>query len=285
MAASSWRGIRTREMTEETFPKGDLMKGKRGLVMGVANKNSIAWAIAQQLSAQGAEIAFTYVNEAMERRVRPLAESLGAKIILECDVLKDESMDAAFAAITKSWPTIDFLVHAIAFTDKTALEGSFVENTTRQIFKDTMDVSAFSFVDAAKRAARLMPNGGSMVTLTYLGSERTIPNYNVMGVAKAALEASTRYIARDLGPAQIRVNAISAGPIKTLAAAGISSGRHMFSFNRKASPLRDDTDVRGVAGAALYLLSDLGLSCTGEVLHVDAGFHIVGMPEEAALKE
>jgi enoyl-[acyl-carrier protein] reductase I len=273
-------------MSEDvTFPAGSLMRGRRGLIMGVANKNSIAWAIAQQLHAQGAELAFTYLNEAMERRVRPLAESLGAKLILECDVLKDESMDAAFAAVARTWPHIDFLVHAIAFTDKSALEGSFVANTTRQIFKDTMDVSAFSFVDAARRAAALMPTGGSMITLTYLGAERTIPNYNVMGVAKAALEASTRYIARDLGPQGIRVNAISAGPIKTLAAAGISSGRHMFSFNRKAAPLRDDTDVRGVAGAALYLLSDLGASCTGEVLHVDAGFHIVGMPDEAALKE
>jgi enoyl-[acyl-carrier protein] reductase I len=270
---------------ESTFPKGELLRAKRGLIMGVANKNSIAWAIAQQLHAQGAELAFTYVNEAMERRVRPLADSLGAKMIVECDVLKDESMDAAFAAVAREWPSLDFLVHAIAFTDKSALEGSFVENTTRQIFKDTMDVSAFSFVDAARRASRMMQNGGSMLTLTYLGSERTIPNYNVMGVAKAALEASTRYMARDLGPRRIRVNAISAGPIKTLAAAGISSGRHMFSFNRMASPLREDTDVKGVAGAALYLLSDLGASCTGEVLHVDSGFHIVGMPDEAAFKE
>jgi len=273
-------------MSEDiVFPAGDLMKGKRGLIMGVANKNSIAWHIARQLSAQGAEIAFTYANEALERRVRPLAESLGAELIIECDVLSDASMDQAFKTIEDKWGRLDFLVHAIAFTDKTALEGSFVENTTRKIFRDTMDVSAFSFVDAAKRASKMMKPGGSMVTLTYLGSERTIPNYNVMGVAKAALEASTRYIARDLGPLGIRANAISAGPIRTLAAAGISSGRHMFSFNRKASPLRDDTDPKGVAGAALYLLSDLGASCTGETHHVDAGFHIVGMPEEAALKE
>ncbi|MEL6378545.1 MAG: SDR family oxidoreductase [Pseudomonadota bacterium] len=266
------------------FPyQGTLMAGKRGLIMGVANKNSIAWSIAQQLHAMGAELAFTYVNEAMERRVRPLAESVGAKIIVPCDVTDDASMDATFKTIEDAWGSMDFLVHAIAFTDKSALEGSFVENTTRQIFKDTMDISAFSFVDSANRAAKLMPNGGSMITLTYLGSERTIPNYNVMGVAKAALEASTRYIARDLGPANIRVNAISAGPIKTLAAAGISSGRHMFSFNRKASPLRDDTDPRGVAGAALYLLSDLGASCTGETHHVDGGFHIVGMPDESAM--
>jgi enoyl-[acyl-carrier protein] reductase I len=208
-------------MTDEPpFPTGALMKGKRGLIMGVANKNSIAWSIAQQLHAQGAEIAFTFLNEAMERRVRPLAESLGAKLILECDVLDDLHMEKTFATIEKEWGRIDFLVHSIAFTDKAALEGSFVANTSRQNFKDTMDVSAFSFVDAAHRASKLMPNGGAMVTLTYLGSERTIPNYNVMGVAKAALEASMRYIARDLGPAGIRVNAISAGPIKTLAAAG-----------------------------------------------------------------
>lgn len=268
-----------------SFPAGDLMKGKRGLIMGVANKNSIAWHIAQQLNAQGAELAFTYANEALERRVKPLAESIGAETMIECDVTSDASMDSAFSAVKQKWGTLDFLVHAIAFTDKSALEGSFVENTTRQIFKDTMDVSAYSFVDSARRAAEIMNPGGSMITLTYLGSERTIPNYNVMGVAKAALEASTRYIARDLGPKDIRVNAISAGPIKTLAAAGISSGRHMFSFNKKASPLRDDTDPRGVAGAALYLLSDLGLSCTGETHHVDAGFHIVGMPDESALKE
>lgn len=270
---------------EIAFPKGELMKGKRGLIMGVANKNSIAWHIARQLHAQGATLAFTYANEALERRVRPLAQSVDAALIIECDVLDDASMDSAFAAVKDAWGGLDFLVHAIAFTDKTALEGSFVENTTRQIFRDTMDVSAFSFVDAANRASQLMKPGGAMVTLTYLGSERTIPNYNVMGVAKAALEASMRYLARDLGPKGIRVNAISAGPIRTLAAAGISSGRHMFSFNRKASPLRDDTDPKGVAGAALYLLSDLGVSCTGEIHHVDAGFHIVGMPEEAALKE
>ncbi|RZO68997.1 MAG: enoyl-ACP reductase [Parvularculaceae bacterium] len=265
------------------FPKGDLMAGKRGLIMGVANKNSIAWSIAQQLRAQGAELAFTYLNESMERRVRPLAESVDAPLILECDVTQDTQMDGAFATIAEKWGSLDFLVHSIAFTDRTELEGSFVEGTTRQNFKDTMDISAFSFVDAANRASKLMSEGGSMVTLTYLGSERTIPNYNVMGVAKAALEASTRYIARDLGPAGLRVNAISAGPIKTLAAAGISSGRHMFSFNRNASPLRQDTDPKGVAGAALYLLSDLGASCTGEVLHVDAGFHIVGMPDEEAM--
>ncbi|MEO0398263.1 MAG: enoyl-ACP reductase [Pseudomonadota bacterium] len=267
-------------MTEkDEFPKGALMAGKRGLIMGVANKNSIAWSIAQQLHAQGAELAFTYINESMERRVRPLAESLSAPLILKCDVTDDGDMDKAFATIKESWGGLDFLVHSIAFTDRSELEGSFVHGTSRQNFKDTMDISAFSFVDAAARASKLMNRGGSMITLTYLGSERTIPNYNVMGVAKAALEASTRYIARDLGPEGLRVNAISAGPVKTLAAAGISSGRHMFQFNRDVAPMREDTDVKGVAGAALYLLSDLGASCTGEVLHVDAGFHIVGMPD------
>lgn len=276
---------------EVPFPFGSLMEGKRGLIMGVANKNSIAWAIAQQLHAQGAELGFTYANEALARRVKPLAEGLSdgaganSKMMIECDVLCDKSMDAAFKEVEDKWGSIDFLVHSIAFTDKDELTGSFVENTSRQNFKDTMDVSAYSFVDAANRASKLMNPGGSMITLTYLGSERVVPNYNVMGVAKAALEASMRYIARDLGPKGIRVNAISAGPIKTLAAAGISSGRHMFSFNRAASPLRDDTDPRGVAGAALYLLSDLGVSCTGETHHVDAGFHIIAMPDESALKE
>lgn len=274
---------------EVPFPMGDLMAGKRGLIMGVANKNSIAWGIAQQLHAQGASLGFTYANDALARRVKPLVESLGgsenSQILIECDVMSDASMEAAFKTVEEQWGSIDFLVHSIAFTNKDELTGSFVENTSRQNFKDTMDVSAYSFVDAANRASKMMKPGGSMITLTYLGSERVIPNYNVMGVAKAALEASMRYVARDLGPNGIRVNAISAGPVKTLAAAGISSGRHMFSFNRAASPLRDDTELRGIAGAALYLLSDLGMSCTGETHHVDAGFHIVGMPDESVLKE
>ena len=265
---------------ETDFPAGDLLKGKRGLIMGVANKNSIAWSIAQQLHAQGAELAFTYVGEALERRVRPLAESLNAPIILDCDVTDDASMEATFKAIEDQWGTMDFLVHSIAFADKDALKGSFVENTTRDVFKTAMDVSAFSFVDSANRAAKLMPNGGSMITLTYLGSERVIPNYNVMGVAKAALEAATRYIARDLGPKGIRVNAISAGAIKTLSLGGISGARSLLSEGKAWAPLRENTDPAGVAGAALYLLSDLGKSCTGETHHVDAGFHIVGMPEE-----
>ncbi len=269
-------------MSDSEFPKGDLLKGKRGIIMGVANKNSIAWAIAQQLHAQGAELAFTYVGEALERRVRPLAESLGTDILIECDVTNDTSMDAAFKAIEDKWGKIDFLVHSIAFADKDALKGSFVENTTRDAFLRAMEVSAFSFVDAANRAAKIMEPGGSMITLSYLGSERVIPNYNVMGVAKAALEASTRYIARDLGPKGIRVNTISAGAIKTLSLGGIAGARSLLSEGKAWAPMRENTDPVGVAGAALYLLSDLGKSCTGETHHVDAGFHIVGMPEEEA---
>jgi enoyl-[acyl-carrier protein] reductase I len=268
----------------EDFPTGTLMAGKRGLVMGVANKNSIAWAIAQQLAAQGAEIAFTYQGEKLLRRLKPLAEGIGMDTMLDCDVTNDDQMDAAFSALESKWGKIDFLVHAIAFAGKDQLAGNFVENTTRDGFKSALDISAYSFVDAARRASAIMNDGGAMVTLTYLGSERVIPNYNVMGVAKAALEACTRYIAADLGPRGIRVNAISAGPIKTLAAAGIGSGRHMFRFNKAASAMQDHTDPKGVAGAALYLLSDLGLSCTGETHHVDGGFHAVGMPQEAALK-
>lgn len=271
-------------MSETTFPTGDLMKGKRGIIMGVANKNSIAWAIAQQLHAQGAEIIFTYVGEGLERRVRPLVETLyGENLpdhqLLECDVTDDASMAALFARVEKEWGSMDFLVHSIAFAGKEALQGSFIENTTRDAFRNALDVSAFSFVDSANRASKLMNAGGAMITLTYLGSERVIPNYNVMGVAKAALEASTRYIARDLGPKGIRVNAISAGAIRTLSLGGISGGRGLLSEGRAWAPMKEDTDPAGVAGAALYLLSDLGKSCTGETHHVDAGFHIVGMPD------
>ena len=272
-------------MAEQNFPQGQLMAGKRGLIMGVANKNSIAWAIARQLAAQGAELAFTYQGDALLRRVKPLAESVGSEILCECDVTNDATMDSTFATLKEKWDKIDFLVHAIAFAGKDQLAGSFIENTTREGFKSALDISAYSFVDAGRRASEIMNDGGAMVTLTYLGSERVIPNYNVMGVAKAALEASTRYMAADLGPRQIRVNAISAGPIKTLAAAGIGSGRHMFRFNKAASALQDNTDPMGVAGAALYLLSDLGLSCTGETHHVDGGFHAIGMPQEGPLKE
>lgn len=276
-------------MAETGFPTGTLMAGKRGLVMGVANKNSIAWAIAQQLAAQGAQMAFTYQGEALLRRVKPLVESLDTNgpdgpILCECDVTDDATMDATFATLADKWGELDFLVHAIAFAGKDQLAGSFIENTTRDGFKSALDISAYSFVDAGRRASAMMSERGSMVTLTYLGSERVIPNYNVMGVAKAALEASTRYMAADLGPRGIRVNAISAGPIKTLAAAGIGSGRHMFRFNKATSAMQDNTDPKGVAGAALYLLSDLGASCTGETHHVDGGFHAIGMPQEDALR-
>ncbi len=266
------------------MPKGDLMKGKKGLIMGVANSNSIAWGIASQLAAQGAELAFTYLGEGLERRVRPLAESVGAKLLIQADVTDDASMDAAFAELEKAFGTIDFVVHSVAFANKDELKGSFVDNTSRDSFLLAMNISAFSFVDVAKRASKLMPNGGSLVTMTYLGSERAIPNYNTMGVAKAALEAATRYIARDLGPRGIRCNAISAGAMRTLSLAGISGGRGMISQGRAMSAMKEDTSMEGVAGAALWLCSDLGFSTTGEVIHVDAGFHMMGMAadEEAA---
>ncbi len=261
------------------LPKGDLMRGKRGLVMGVANKNSIAWGIASGLAAQGAELAFTYMGEGLERRVRPLADSIGVKALIQADVTDDASMDAAFAELEKLFGRLDFVVHSVAFANKEELMGSFVDNTTREGFLMAMNVSAFSFVDVAKRASKMMAPGGSMITMTYLGSERTIPNYNTMGVAKAALEAATRYIARDLGPKGIRVNAISAGAMRTLSLAGISGGRGMLSQGRAFSALREDTTMEGVAGAALWLLSDLGRSTTGEVVHVDAGFHMIGLPD------
>ncbi len=264
---------------EYDLPKGELMKGKKGLIMGVANHNSIAWGIASQLAAQGAELAFSYMGEGLERRVRPLAESVGSKLLIQADVADDASMDAAFAEVEAAFGTIDFLVHSIAFADKEQMRGSFVENTTREGFLNAMNISAFSFVDCSRRAAKLMLNGGSIICMTYLGAERVIPNYNVMGVAKAALEASTRYVARDLGPQGIRVNAISAGAMRTLSLAGISGGRGMLSQGRAFSALKEDTSMEGVAGAALWLLSDLGRSTTGEVVHVDAGFHMVGLPD------
>jgi enoyl-[acyl-carrier protein] reductase I len=263
------------------LPKGELMRGKTGLVMGVANHNSIAWGIASQLAAQGAQMAFTYQGESLERRVRPLAESIGVTTLIAADVTDDASMDAAFAEIEKVFGTLDFVVHSIAFADKDQLKGSFVENTTREGFLTAMNISAFSFVDVARRASKLMPHGGSLVSMTYLGSERVIPNYNMMGVAKAALEASTRYIARDLGPQGIRCNAISAGAMRTLSLAGISGGRGMIAQGRSFSAMKEDTSMEGVAGCALWLLSDLGRSTTGEVVHVDAGFHMIGLPDAA----
>ena len=308
------------------MPKGELMKGKKGVVTGVANHQSIAFGIASQLAAQGAEMAFLHLP-GMERRVQPLAEQLGVKVTAPADVTDDAAMDTAFKTVSDALGEIDFFVHAIAFANKDELKGSFVENTTREGFlramdtafktvgdalgeidffvhaiafanKDelkgsfventtregflrAMDISVYSFVDCARRAAALMPNGGSIVCLTYLGAERAIPNYNTMGVAKAGLEAATRYAARDLGPSDIRVNAISAGAMRTLSLAGISGGRGMLAQGRAMSAMKADTSMEGVAGAALWLLSDLGRSTTGEVVHVDAGFHIMGIPDSA----
>jgi enoyl-[acyl-carrier protein] reductase I len=269
-------------MSDWTFPTGDLMKGKRGLVMGVANDKSIAWGIAQQLAAQGAEMAFTYQGEVLERRVRPLVESIGMKTMIQADVTSDAEMDAAFAQLKSMWGTIDFLVHSIAFAGKDELQGSFVENTSREGFRRTMDISVFSFIDAARRASAIMNEGGSMLAMTYLGAERVLPSYNVMGVAKAGLEASVRYAARDLGAKGVRVNAISAGPMRTLAMAGIKGAKSLLSTGREWSLLKEDTSMEGVAGCALYLLSPLGRSITGEVVHVDGGFHIVGVPDASS---
>jgi len=262
------------------MPTGGLMKGKRGVITGVANHQSIAWGIASQLAAQGAEMAFLHLP-GMERRVEPLAGSIGVKVLAPVDVTDDAAMDEAFGVVGKAFGTIDFFLHAIAFANKDEMKGSFVGNTTREGFLRAMNISTFSFVDCARRAAALMPEtGGSILTLTYMGSERAIPNYNTMGVAKAALEAATRYAARDLGPKGIRVNALSPGAMKTLSLAGISGGRGMLAKGRSLSAMKEDTSMEGVAGAALWLLSDLGKSTTGEVVHVDAGFHIMGFSED-----
>ena len=253
-----------------------LMGGKRGLIMGVANERSLAWGIAQTLSQHGAALAFSYQGEALLKRVKPLAESVGSKLVLPCDVTDEASIDAVFAALKDEWGGLDFLVHAIAFSDKNELDGRYVD-TTRDNFARTMDISVYSFTAVARRAASLMEGSGSLLTLTYYGAERVMPHYNVMGVAKAALEASVRYLAADLGEQNVRVNAISAGPIKTLAASGIGDFRYILKWNELNSPLRRNTTIKEVGGAALYLLSDLGTGVTGEVLHVDSGYHVVGM--------
>jgi enoyl-[acyl-carrier protein] reductase I len=260
-----------------------LMHGKRGLIMGVANQNSIAWGIASMLHQHGAEMAFTYQGEALGKRVLPLAESIGSKLVLPCDVEDIASVDATFAAIEKEWGTIDFVVHAIGFSDKNELKGRYVENTTRENFSRTMVISCFSFTEVAQRAMKLMPNGGSLLTLTYGGSMRTSPNYNVMGVAKAALEASMRYLATDLGELGIRVNALSPGPVRTLAGAGITDARATFAFQTKHSPLRRPVTLEEIGGSALYLLSDLGGGVTGEIIYVDGGYNIVNMPRMSDL--
>lgn len=262
--------------TQISPPKGTLMQGKRGLIMGVANNRSIAWAIAQAVAAQGGEVAFTYQGETLEKRVRPLAATIGADFLLPCDVTDDAAMDSAFDALGKKWGKIDFLVHAIGFADKSFLRGRYVD-TPRAAFLQALDISCFSFTAVGQRAAALMPDGGSLLTLSYLGAERVVPHYNVMGVAKAALEASVRYMAADLGPDQIRVNAISAGPIKTLAASGIGDFNYIMKWNRYNAPLERNVELEEVGGAGLYMLSDLSKGVTGEVHHVDCGYHTVGM--------
>ena len=255
---------------------GPLMAGKRGLIMGVANDRSIAWGIASILAAHGAELAFTYQGDALQKRVVPLAESVGSKLIAQCDVSDEASVARLFETIEALWGGIDFVVHAVAFSDKNELDGLYV-NTSRENFLKTMDISCFSFTNVCKHAMPLMKDGGSLLTLSYLGAERVMPHYNVMGVAKAALEASVRYLAADLGAQQIRVNAISAGPIKTLAASGIGDFRVILRWNEINAPLKRNVTTMEVGHSALYLLSDLGTGVTGEVMHVDGGYHVVGM--------
>jgi len=257
---------------------GGLMQGKRGLIMGVANDHSIAWGVARALGAQGAEMAFTYQGEAFERRVQPLAESLGAKIVMDADVQDPGSLDEVFAELKQQWGRMDFLVHAIAYSDKAELTGRYAD-TTRANFLKTMYISCYSFVDLTRRSADLMPEGGSVVTMTYLGAQRVMPNYNVMGVAKAALEASVRYLANDLGPQGIRVNAISPGPMRTLAGSAIGGARKVFKACEDNAPLRRNAALEHVGGAAVYLLSDLGASTTGDILFVDSGYHAIGMTQ------
>ncbi len=253
-----------------------LMKNKRGLVMGVANDKSIAWGIAKTIAQEGGEIALTYQGDALKKRVVPLAESINSQVIVPCDVQSDENIDKAFEELGKTWPKIDFLVHAIAFSDKEELKGDYVD-TSRNNFLNTMDISVYSFTAAAKRASAMMSSGGSMLTLTYYGSEKVMPHYNVMGLAKSALESSVRYLAADLGNQNIRVNSISAGPIKTLAASGIGDFRYILKWNEYNSPLRRNVTLNDVGGSAVYLLSDLSTGVSGETHHVDCGYHVVGM--------
>jgi len=257
------------------------MQGKRGLIMGLANDRSLAWGIARALGEQGAELAFSYQGEALEKRVRPLAMELGSDFLLDCDVSSMEALDVAFDQVRERWDTLDFVVHAIGYSDKNELRGKFVD-TSMDNFLMTMNISVYSFVAVAQRARKLMTNGGSLLTLTYYGAEKTIPHYNVMGVAKAALESSVKYMAVDLGPEGIRVNAISAGPIKTLAASGIGDFRYIMKWNELNSPLRRNVTIEDVGGAGLYLLSDLAAGVTGEVHHVDAGYNVIGMKAEDA---
>ena len=258
-----------------------LMTGKRGLVMGVANNRSIGWGIAKALHSQGAEIAFSYQGEALKKRVEPLAAEVGSDFLVECDVTNDAAMDETFRQIKERWGHLDFLVHAIGFSDKNELDGRYID-TSAGNFAMTMNISAYSLVAVTRRAVEMMPNGGSILTLTYYGAEKVVPHYNVMGVAKAALETSVKYLANDCGPANIRVNAISAGPIKTLAASGIGDFRYILKWNELNSPLRRNVTIEDVGGSGLYFLSDLSSGVTGEVHHVDAGYHTVGMKQEDA---
>ena len=259
----------------------ELMAGKRGLIMGLANDKSLAWGIARQLSSAGAELAFSYQGSMMEKRVRPLAEQLGTARLIECDVSDMSALDVAFAGLAEDWPTIDFVVHAIGFSDKSELRGRFVD-TSLENFLLTMNVSVYSFVAVAKRAAVMMPNGGALLTLSYYGAEKVIPHYNVMGIAKSALETSVKYLAVDLGRDNIRVNAISAGPIKTLAASGIGDFRLIMKWNELNAPLKRNVTIEDVGGSGLYLLSDLASGVTGEIHHVDAGYNVIGMKAEDA---
>ena len=260
----------------------DLMKGKRGLVMGVANDRSIAWGIAKAMAAEGAELAFSYQGEAFGKRVAPLAASVGSSLLVDVDVMNDQSLDACFARLRAEWGTMDFLVHAIAYSDKNELAGRFI-NTSRENFKNSLAISCFSFIDVARRASEMMPDGGCLLTLTFQGSNRVTPNYNVMGVAKAALESSVRYLANDLGPQQIRVNAISPGPMKTLAGAAIGGARQTYRHAEANAPLRINATLEAVGGTAVYLASDYGACTTGEIVRVDGGYHVLGMPQHENL--
>ena len=260
----------------------DLMKGKRGLVMGVANERSIAWGIARALAAEGAELAFSYQGDAFGKRLAPLAATVGSDLMVDVDVTNDESLDACFATLKDQWGTMDFLIHAIAFSDKNELTGR-ISNTSRANFTNSLAISCFSFIDVSRRASEMMPNGGSLITLTYGGSNRVTPNYNVMGVAKAALESATRYLANDLGPQQIRVNAISPGPMKTLAGAAIGGARATFRHTEANAPMRANATLEAIGGTAVWLCSDYGNCTSGEVVHVDCGYHVLGMPQQENL--
>jgi len=278
MATEASQSAETAETEDWDSPgPGALMAGKRGLVMGVANRNSIAWGIARALQQHGAELAFTYQGEALERRVRPLAEQVGSDLVLPCDVENEGSIGAVFEGLGQRWSSVDFVVHAIAYSDKEELKGRYVD-TSRKNFLRTLDVSCYSFTSIARRAAAVMPAGGGLVTLSFFGAEKVMPNYNVMGVAKAALEASVRYLAVDLGPQNVRVNAISAGPMRTLAGSAIGGAREILKRSQESAPLERPLCQEDIGGAALYLLSDLSRSVTGEVHHVDSGYNVVGMP-------